>query len=109
MTETAVALDDLAERLRHIPVMYGVNGSDVDALTTAAVLVDVMHDLIEQLVIEEPIFHEAYEGFNDQCVFCGIEPGGTGPQVHKDTCMWIAGADFLGRERPHHIKESEVT
>ena len=56
------------------------------------------NDLIERLTLEEPIFHEAYEGFNDQCVFCGVTPGWVGQKYvteHEPTCVWMEACAYL--------------
>ncbi len=71
--------------------------------------------LIGRLVLEYPIFHEAYEGFNDQCMYCGMHPEyisncKTDPRwpgsshyhtKHRKTCAWIEGMEYLEHDIGH--------
>lgn len=73
-------------------------------------------DLLRQVVdhVDDPWFHEAYEGFNDCCMFCGSqdeEMSEWKDQVqirpfmywHKTTCLWFTIHEYLGLEvHPFH-------
>lgn len=59
--DVAAYLRNLAERLMHIPVMYGTDGYDIDALSEIARRVDTAVEALEQ---SEQLHTEALPKFN---------------------------------------------
>jgi hypothetical protein len=62
--------------------------------------VSAERELIEELVVEDPITHSV-EGLDDKCLFCCENLQYLGNYKHRTThsprCAWIVGMRYLGR------------